>query len=190
MQALTQYRDVLLRDIASLDTATLDWQPVASAVSIGTGLLHIAAVEFLVMTSVALARDSSASAIDLDVWNALRPGFARELDEFPCQDKPLTHYLQWLERVRATTLVELARESRPIDLDQALSAVLAQLDLDPAKRDRLLAPLGLPFSVVAGAEPTSLVLVLIAHESYHRGQITQTAFRYRLQRDSNADAVK
>jgi uncharacterized damage-inducible protein DinB len=180
MQALQLYREVLLRDIAGLDTDALDWQPVAQATSIATGLLHIAAVEFLIVASIVRAQGRAANPFGQDAWRALRPGFARELGEPPCRGKPLAFYLSWLQQARDASLMAFARDWIPFDPDLALAATLDQLDLDPEQRRHLQMPLGLPFSAIDTARPDSLALALIAHESYHRGQITQSKFRYRL----------
>ena len=185
MLALQRYREVLLRDIEALDTAALDWQAAPQAVSIGTSLLHIAAVEFLVMSAVATAREDARLSPDRALWSALQPGFARELALSPCTGQPCSHYADLLQRVRSDSEAALNADWQPLSLEQAQQSALGQLGLDPDQQRRLQAPLGLPLSIADGTRRESLILALIAHESYHRGQITQSKFLHRIatQRD-------
>jgi uncharacterized damage-inducible protein DinB len=179
MLALQRYRDVLLRDIEALDIAALDWQAAPQAVSIGTSLLHIAAVEFLVMSAVAMSRDDARPSPDRALWSALQPGFARELALSPNTGQPCSHYVDLLQQVRSASETALNADWRPLSLEQAQHTVLERLGLDPDQQRRLQAPLGLPLSIADGTRRESLILALIAHESYHRGQITQTKFLHR-----------
>ena len=185
MQALQRYREVLLRDIESLDTAALDWQAAAQAVSIGTSLLHIAAVEFLVMSAVAVHRGDAGAGPDRALWLALQPGFARELAQPPCVGQPRSHYTRLLQQVRSASETVLNADWQPLSLEQAQQTVLDRLGLDRDQQDRLQAPLGLPLSIADGTQRETLILALIAHESYHRGQITQGKFLYRIATQRN-----
>jgi uncharacterized damage-inducible protein DinB len=174
------YREILLRDIAPLDVAALDWQAAPQALTIGTSLLHIAAVEFLVMGAVALQRADADHGPDRQLWQELRPGFARELALTPCRGQPRSHYTDLLQRVRHASEAILQREWAPVPLAQAQLALLERLQLDADQQRRLQTPLGLPLSIADGTRREPLILALIAHESYHRGQITQSKFLHRL----------
>lgn len=182
MQVLRHYREVLGRDVAGLDTAALDWRPTTAAVSIATILLHIAAVEYLVISAVT-AQPEGMEPVDRALWEALLPGFARELGLAPCTGRPLSHYTDLLGRVRGKTEALLADSWRPVDLEFAQQALLDRLELEPGQRDAVGAPLGLPMSIAEGGDKELVVLALIAHESYHRGHITQTKFLRRTRAD-------
>jgi len=180
MQALQRYREVLLRDIEALDITALDWQAAPQAVSIGTSLLHIAAVEFLVINAVAIFGDDVRSQPDRALWSALQPGFARELALSPRTGQPCSNYVDLLQQVRSASETVLKTDWQPVSLEPALQIVLDRLGLDNHQQRQLQAPLGLPLSIADGTRRESLVLALIAHESYHRGQITQSKFLHRL----------
>jgi uncharacterized damage-inducible protein DinB len=180
MLALQRYREALLRDIEALDTGALDWQAAPQAVSIGTSLLHIAGVEFLVMSAVAMSRDDARPKPDRALWSALQPGFARELALSPCTGQSCSRYVDLLQQVRSASETVLSADWQPLSLEQAQQSVLGQLGLDPDQQRRLQATLGLPLSIADGTRREPLILALIAHESYHRGQITQSKFLHRL----------
>jgi uncharacterized damage-inducible protein DinB len=175
MDTLRRHRDVLLRDIGALAPDALDWQARSRATSIGTMLLHIAAVEYLVITAVARTRDST-SAIDHDLWQQLLPGFARELGIAAMRERPLTHYLALLGQVREVTEAVLCVPWQRLDLTDGAQRALDALAVPSEWRVPLSAPLGLPFTLADGERVDSLRFALATHESYHRGQITLTAF--------------
>ena len=88
--------------------------------------------------------------------------------------QPLSHYSDLLTHVRRHTERVLEQRWRPVDIERAQREVLDRLE--PGERRDLNAPLGLPVTDVGEAEKGLVVSALIAHEEYHRGQVTQTKF--------------
>lgn len=179
MQDWQIYREVLLRDIASLDVAALDWRPAAESITIGTSLLHIAAVEYLVIGAIELQRGRAGPSSDRSLWPMLQPGFARELQQAACAGRPCSFYTDLLQQVRSAGETVMKADWQALSLQQALKNLLVRLGLDPGQQQRLQAPLGLPLSIADGTHREPIMMALIAHESYHRGQITQSNFLYR-----------
>ena len=169
LRLLRHHRAILERDIAGLEPAALDWRPTPQAVSIASLLLHIGAVEYISIAAVA-----GADGDDDALWPALRRGFERNLGIGPVAGQPLSHYSDLLTRVRRHTERVLEQPWRPVDIERAQREVLD--GLEPGDRRGLNAPLGLPVTVVGDAEKGLVVSALIAHEEYHRGQVTQTKF--------------
>jgi hypothetical protein len=173
LRLLRDHRTVLERDIDALEPAALHWRPRPEALSIAALLLHIGAVEYVAMSAVAAAQ-CGGDGFDRALWPALRHGFERNLGLPPAPREPLSHYSGLLTRVRHESEAVLEEPWQQMDVERAQRELLDVLE--PGPRQGVNAPLELPVAVVGEGDQQLVASALVAHEEYHRGQITLMKF--------------
>jgi len=145
---LTETREELLRPLDGLGPAALSWHPTDRVESIGTQLLHVAAVEWSWVFEEIFRRSSD----DYDGWEEampIRAGVAQ------VADRSLTYFTDRLAQVRTDVVAALAG--------------LADADLD-----RLVADASPPSGVESSSELYSIDWILfhlVQHEAHHAGQV-------------------
>jgi len=139
---LEDVRRVTLRYVEGLDEAALSWTPQDNVESIGTLLLHIAAVE-----RSWIGEDIGRVPMGQE-WMA---AFPIRFDLKQISGQPLTHFTAKLDTVRNESLAIL----RGLD-DDDLSRMIEPLDNDGSDQS---------FSI------EWILYHLIEHEAHHRGQI-------------------
>ena len=145
---LAETRRELLRNLDGLSPDQLSWHPDEQTESIGTQLLHVAAIEWSWVFEEIFGR----SGDDYDGWEEALP---LRLGLSQVRDQPLAYYTDRLERVRAEVLAALRG--------------LTDDDLPRLVRDS---------SPPAGEEPGShlyaidwILFHLVHHEAHHAGQV-------------------
>lgn len=145
---LTETRRGLLSQIADLTPDRLSWHPNDQTESIGTQLLHVAAVEW----SWVFEEIGRRSGAEYDGWEEAMP-LRQGLPQVSGQ--PLSYYTERLDRVRRDVLDAL-RELTDEDLPRLVP------DASPPP----------------GAEPGShlfsidwILFHLVHHEAHHAGQV-------------------
>lgn len=145
---LAETRAGLLKPVADLTSAQLSWHPNPETESIGTQLLHVAAVEWSWIFEEIFRR----SGEEYDGWEEAMPirfGLPQ------VRDRPLSYFTDRLDRVRG----------------EALAALRGLTDDD---LPRLVADASPPPGVAAGSELYSIDWVLfhlVEHEARHAGQV-------------------
>ena len=162
---LHETRGRLKRDLRLVQPAAAEWTPVPGARTIAESLLHIAAVEFVFATALALRRSVE---VPFELWDHLKAGLATEVGYDPPKRVSVADCIERLERVRNLTLTVIDDDAlvTEIELRSALQSLHdAGADLPCERLDALVPKL----SSHLGAG--TLGIMLTAHEEYHRGQI-------------------
>jgi hypothetical protein len=163
---LDETRSRLLRDLRRIRPGAVEWAPLPGARTIAESLLHIAAVEFIFTTALALR---SGTEVPVDLWDQLKGGLATEVGYDPPTRIALTECVERLERVRNLTRTAIEHDGTPLtesDLRLALET-LRDFGADlPSERLEALLP---KLAAHLGVGPIGVTLT--AHEEYHRGQV-------------------
>ena len=145
---LTETRGELLAPVVGLTPEQLAWHPIDDAESIGTQLLHVAAIEWSWFFQDIFGRPDA----DYDGWEEafpLRVGIPQ------VTGKPLAYFTDRLERVRSEVLVAM----RDLTDDDLLRLVgEGEPDEDEEPRARL-------YSI------DWVLFHLVQHEAHHAGQV-------------------
>jgi uncharacterized damage-inducible protein DinB len=148
-------RAILLSDLKGLSTETVDWSVAPGAVTIGSSLLHIIGFEHLLIAAVE-GKDVQW-IIQQPGWQHFTPGFPRELNVSPPRGLPLDHYRDLLAEQEKLTIELLeSMSSERLSLPSIFYA-----DRKAFREDGL-----------EKKENRQLLIALLQHEQYHRGQIT------------------
>lgn len=145
---LAETRDELLRQVADLTPAQLAWTPNDQIESIGTLLLHVAAVEWSWIFQDIFGRPDE----DYDGWEE---AFPLRIRAAQVTDKPLPYFTDRLQRVRSQVL-EALRGLGDEDLPRLVGEGPPAEDEEP--RARL-------FSI------DWILFHLVHHEAHHAGQV-------------------
>lgn len=183
--ALEHSRSQLIHHTRDLGVDELDWTLTAKSKSIGEFLVHIAGFEFVIVSALKLNRLGRCEPM---LWSKLRQGFAREAGFTPPRKLPLDYYFELMEKVRSSTVnfvenfgtTALRADLDLVGITRYLSSALADTDLDAYSR----LSSGLQASFKADSGPSDnfhfdLGMLLILHETYHRGHITLLRYLYR-----------
>jgi uncharacterized damage-inducible protein DinB len=146
---LTEVRDDLKQEVASLSIAQLDWHPDEQTESIGTLLLHCDAIEWSWLHEDVLGERSDDYTGDWSEALPIRRGVAQ------VTGRPIEHYLQKLDATRAHTL-EILRGFTDADLSRLVGE--AAPSPGEEKRSRL-------YTI------DWVIWHIIEHEATHVGQI-------------------
>jgi hypothetical protein len=163
---LEETRSRLVRDLDRVRPAAAHWAPVPGARTIAESLLHVAAVEFVFTTALALR---ARTAVPVDLWDQLKAGLATEIGYEPPRAVTLADCIERMERVRHLTRSVLDGDEAPLTETEIRSALQMLRDggADLA-RERLEA---LVPKLASHLGIGSVGTVLTAHEEYHRGQV-------------------
>jgi hypothetical protein len=191
---LQHCRLVLLRVLNDISNEQLDFQIFPDSQSIGELLLHIGGFEFLIIFGAGLL---TGSVPDHQLWQSVKPGFARQIGCPPPRGRSLKQYLDTLVEVRDNTLRHFDESPERRVISKAtfpFGRLVARLreddpDQDVEHYEKLSVGIRKSFSD-DGAEnergEVDLVNLLQLHEAYHRGHITMQKYLYaRVQQRSN-----
>ena len=145
---LTETRTELLKPVAGLSPDQLTWHPDDHTESIGTQLLHVAAVEWSWVFEEIFRRPGD----EYDGWEEalpLRLGLAQ------VRDRPLSYFTDRLDRVRAE-VVEALRGLSDDDLPRLVADASPRPDEAPGSR---------LYSI------EWILFHLVEHEAHHAGQV-------------------
>ena len=145
---LTETRAELLRPLEGLSPEALSWHPTAEVESIGTQLLHVAAVEWSWVFEEIFRRSSD----EYDGWEEampIRAGVAQ------VSGRPLSYFTERLKRVRADVVAALA--------------AISDTDLDRLVADASPPPVGAAESRLYSID--WILFHLVHHEAHHAGQV-------------------
>ncbi len=148
-------RTILLSDLKGLKTETFDWSVAPGAVTVGSSLLHIVGFEHLLVASI--KGEDVRRVTQQPGWHRFAPGFPRELKIPPPHGLPVEHYRDLLVEQGSVTL-GLLEKMTPERLD--LTSIF-YADRKIFQEDGL-----------EKKENRQLLVALLQHEQYHRGQIT------------------
>lgn len=154
-------RATLYKDISNLCTEALDWKVAEKSTTIGTLLLHIAGVEDLAI--------SSMKGIDIDQrwrephWSRLVPGFAIELNRERVSGFGVEYYIGILQEIESET-VRYFQDLNQESLEKESPFYLEGKNLQPGCFEML--------------QNRSLLMSILQHEQYHRGQIMLLKFLF------------
>lgn len=164
LQRYTYRRETLYRDLAQLTVEQLDWRPVQACTTIGTLLVHIAGIEDLKIASMkGLAIHNRWQR---SYWDKFRSGFAIELKIPGPQGYSIRYYLEILRTLQKNT----SRYIRAIDqatLKKRSPFYIEGKDFQPGCFEEL--------------QNHALLISILQHEQYHRGQIMLLKFLYKQQ---------
>ena len=139
-------RRQVLRAVEGLSAAQLSWHPDPRCESIGTLLLHIAAVE-----RSWIGEDIMRRPMEPEEWNA---AFAIRLNQPQIEGQPLEYFLAVLKREREQCYTDLCGFT-DADLDRAITP------LDP----------GDPANAENQFTMEWILYHVMEHEAHHKGQI-------------------
>ena len=162
LRRYTYRRETLCRDLAQLTVEQLDWRPVQACTTIGTLLLHIAGIEDLKIASIKGL--NIHKRWQQSHWEKLRPGFAIELKIPGPQGHTIGYYLEILRTLQKNTY----RYIRTIDqatLGRSSPFYIEGKDFQPGCFEEL--------------QNHALLISILQHEQYHRGQIMLLKFIYK-----------
>jgi hypothetical protein len=157
-------RETIYKDLAQLTVEQLDWQPAQACTTIGTLLLHIGGIEDLKIASM--------KGFDIHKrwqqshWDKFRPGFAIELKISGPRGYSIGYYLEILRALQKNT----SRYIRTIDqamLKKSSPFYIEGKDFQPGCFEEL--------------QNHALLISILQHEQYHRGQIMLLKFLYKQQ---------
>jgi hypothetical protein len=166
LATIERTRDQLLRDLERVEPAAVDWAPVPGARTIAESLLHIAAVEFVFATALALRAGLETRA---ELWEQLKAGLATEVGYEPPRQVGLLDCIDRLARVRGVSRSVVGSGEVSVteaDVRSALETLRDRGADITAERLEELVP-----KLASHAGSGSVGLVLTAHEEYHRGQV-------------------
>jgi uncharacterized damage-inducible protein DinB len=145
---MSEIRHELLGHVTGLTPAHLSWYPDDQTESIGTQLLHVAAIEWSWIFQDIFGRPDE----DYDAWEE---AFPLRIGQPQVTGRPLAYFTDRLERVRAE-VTEALRNLTDADLDRLVG------EGPPAE----------------GEEPRSrlysidwILFHLVHHEAHHAGQV-------------------
>lgn len=146
---LTETRQELLRQVAGLTPEQLSWHPNEQTESIGTQLLHVAAIEWSwVFQEIGRRPDE-----DYDGWEEALP---IRLGLPQVSGRSLSYYTDRLDRVRQEVLAKL-RELTDEDLARLVADASPPPGTEPGSVER--------FSI------DWILFHLVHHEAHHAGQV-------------------
>jgi uncharacterized damage-inducible protein DinB len=180
LKALEHCRAILLRVVKDFTPAQLDWLVLPDSKSIGEILLHVAAFEYLMVSSV---RWHQEKEVDHELWSLLKAGFDREAGFGPPRGLSLRDYEDRLGRVRLATMAFFERDGKSSIVNRdsveiaGLASELARHDRESPERGYELLRKGVGTSfrddgAVRLGDMVDLAALLQLHETYHRGQVT------------------
>jgi hypothetical protein len=179
-------RSVLLSVVGEPKTAQLDFLLLPDSKSTGEIILHIAGFEYLLISLACLHKGQEP---DYELWQPLKPGFAREARFAAPRGLPFAYYRDLLARVRARTVRYFgeAQNQRKVRKEtlfvEALVSRLCANDAndDAAAYEKLAAGAGRSIhddGAIDENGQVDLVNLLVLHETYHRGHITLLNYIY------------
>lgn len=150
----------------------LQWEVVPGATTIGETVLHVGGVEYLLAGSLLIA---SGWQPDPVLWTALKHGFARNAGFEPPSDLSSEGAIAILEQVRQLTYEAVATSGSENLAESSIRAAVAMVKAtDPTADDEVyeeLAKCVAAKPLRQGSGLSDLPTTIVAHESYHRGQI-------------------
>lgn len=149
-------RKILLSDLRGLPPSALDWKVRPDSVTIGSTLIHIAAIEYSVTTAL-IERRPPKEEWNTPMWKILRPGFHRKFPKEVSTEQSLQSLLRILEDVRRRFRETLVRMT-----DFRMDETVEWYEDDHELEDERFRTYTL----------RELLYRLIGHEQYHRGQLT------------------
>lgn len=157
-------KQVLRKDLQKIDGAALDWRIKPGAITIASSILHIVGYEYLAR-SVMTGSDVLA-AIETQEWEMYSEGFARDLFHTPIKNSSSSNHNLLLENCEKATHEAIGCLSAA-DLER----VVRFFPMSELNQERLV-----------DICLRDLVLQLLKHEQYHRGQITLLQYLYKNQK--------
>lgn len=151
----------LYKDVSDLNITALDWKAAPKCTTIGTLLLHIAGIEDLKISSMK-GFDIHQRWQESD-WSKLRPGFAIELKREGPQGHEVGYYINILQELEAKTIQYFQNLDRGTLMESSPFYIEGK-DFQPGCFEIL--------------QNHALLMSILQHEQYHRGQITLLKFLF------------
>jgi uncharacterized damage-inducible protein DinB len=144
---LAETREELLRNARSLTPAQLSWHPDANTESIGTQLLHVAAIEWSWVFEEIFQRPDT----DYDGWEEALP---LRLGIPQVQGQPLSYFTERLDRVR-NDVIDALKTLKDEDLPRLVSTPVADGAAPPKEVYTI----------------DWILFHIVHHEAHHAGQL-------------------
>lgn len=161
LQCYQDLRGILFRDLRSATAELIDWRILSQAVTIGSTLVHITGLEYLIISAI---QGYNVHEVwqNMD-WEKYRSGFPRELHSKIIKGQPLSYYLELLREVEEKTeqtcraLTASCLERKVFFYREGKEFIAEELESISIRR---------------------LLMGLLQHEQYHRGQIMFLKFLF------------